>query len=346
MRRFLLLFLFCLFPFSLAQLELVFLDVGQGDSVFIRSPSGQNVLYDGGRKEDVPLAYLRSLGVQQVDVVVASHPDADHIAGLIPVVEAYKPRFFLDNGIPHSTQTYARLLGAVEAAGSQVLEPTSRHINLGEVSVQVLPPPKVASFSSNNNSVGLVITYGDFAAALTGDAEAEEFGWWARNVPDLLEQVDVYKASHHGSENGDTPLSMSEFKPRTVIISVGLDNPYGHPSAGALRLYDAVGATIHRTDQQGTITVTANEDGTYEVTASQALLTQPAQPAAAPSAASSASSPAPSSPALPYDPSGPDRDCADFQSQSEAQAFFEAAGPGDPHRLDANGDGVACESLP
>ena len=276
--------------------------------------------------------------MESVELVIASHPDADHIAGLVPVVEAYRPRFYLDNGIPHSTQTYARLLEAVESAGSQLLEPTARRINLGEVSVQVLPPPGLSSFDNNNNSVGLVVTYGDFKAALTGDAEAEEFGWWTQNVPSLLENVDVYKASHHGSENGDTPLSMSKFKPETVVISVGLDNSYGHPSAGALRLYNAVGAEIYRTDQQGNIIITASANGTYQVTADRARPVQQAQSSATDAPSSAAS--------LPYDPSGPDKNCGDFSSQNEAQAFFEAAGAGDPHRLDANGDGVACESLP
>ena len=327
--------------FASAQLEIHFIDVGQGDSVFIRAPSGQSLLYDGGRKEDIPLEYLRSLGVQQVDLVIASHPDADHIAGLIPVVEAYRPRFYLDNGIPHSTQTYARLLEAVESAGSQLLEPTARTIGLGEASVQVLPPPGLSSFDNNNNSVGLVVTYGDFKVALTGDAEAEEFNWWAQNTPGLLEDVDVYKASHHGSDNGDTPLSMQEFQPEVVVISVGADNSYGHPAGSALRLYNAVGATIYRTDQQGNVTVTANQDGTYQV--STAGPTQQAQPQpAAPSGAGEGSSTS----SLTYDPSGPDRNCGDFSSQSEAQAFFEAAGGGDPHRLDGDGDGVACESLP
>ena len=313
-RRFLLLFLFCLFPFSLAQLELVFLGVGQGDSVLIRSPSGQNVLYDGGRRDDEVLEYLREMNVQSLDLVIASHPDADHIGGLAEVVRHYQPRYFMDNGVVHSTQTYQGLLGAVEGAGSSLLEPSGQRIGLGEVSLQVLPPPD--------------------------DAEAQAFNWWATHAPDLLTDVAVYKASHHGSENGDTPLSMSEFKPETVVISVGADNSYGHPSESALRLYSTAGTKVFRTDMQGTITVTAHEDGTYQVTTGKAAPTPSAQPRGeTPGAVGAASS-------LAYDPEGPDKDCGDFSSQAEAQAFYEAAGAGDPHRLDGDDDGVACESLP
>ena len=340
MRRLLLLFLFCLFPFSLAQLELVFLDVGQGDSVLIRSPSGQNVLYDGGRRDDEVLEYLQEMNVQSLDLVIASHPDADHIGGLVEVVRHYQPRYFMDNGVVHATQTYQDLLEAVEGAGSSLLEPTGQRIGLGEASLQVLPPPDDASFSTNDRSVGVVISYGSFAAALTGDAEAQAFNWWATHTPDLLADVNAYKASHHGSENGDTPLSMSAFEPETVIISVGADNLYGHPSESALRLYNAAGAEVFRTDRQGTITVTAHEDGTYQVTTSKAAPTPSAQPRGeTPGAVDAASSPA-------HDTKGPDKNCSDFSSQAEAQAFFEAAGPHDPHHLDGNGDGAACESLP
>lgn len=330
-------------PFAFAQLEIHFIDVGQGDAVFIQAPSGQSLLYDGGRRGDVALEYLRSLNVETLDLVFASHPDADHIAGLIPVIEAYRPRFYMGNGQEADTVTFDRLVAALEGARTRVLEPTAQRIGLGEATLQVLPPPGLARFDRNNNSVGLVVTYDEFKLALTGDAEAPQFTWWAENIPSLLTDVDVYKASHHGSENGDTPLSMSRFKPETIVISAGLDNSYNHPAERALRLYNTIGADIYRTDLQGTVIVTANQDGTYQVSAGNKVPTQQVQPSAAPSAAAATST---SSSSLAYDPNGPDRNCGDFASQGDAQAFFEAAGPGDPHRLDGNNDGLACESLP
>ena len=340
------------------SLELHFISVGQGDSVFVRAPGGQGVLYDGGRKSEVPLEYLTSLGVTQIDLVIASHQDADHIAGLVPVVEHYRPRFFLDNGIPHATQTYFDLLEAVAGAGSQVLEPTARRVTLGEVTLQVLPPPGDAGLDNNDNSVGLIIEYGQFRAALTGDAERDEMTWWVENVPELLTQVDIYKSTHHGSENGDSPLSMSTFKPETIIIGAGLGNSYGHPSERALRLYEAIDAQVYRTDLQGTVVVRAQQDGSYTVTterqvpaAELGLSGKAIAPVPPPVPASQQPPAAPSQPAPTssrYDPAGPDRDCSDFTTQTEAQAFFVAAGgpASDPHRLDRDGDGVVCESLP
>ena len=264
-------------------LELHFIDVGQGDSVLIRSPSGQNVLVDGGRRDDDALAYLQSVGVESLDLVVASHADADHIGGLEEVVRYYRPRFHLDNGIPHTTQTYAGLLEAVQTAGSQLIDPTDRRIGLGDASLQVIPPPGDESLGNNDNSVGVVVSYGDFDAALTGDAEPLEFSWWQQNVPHLLRDVEVYKASHHGSPNGDSPGSMAAFAPEAVVISVGADNDYGHPAAEALALYEGVGASIYRTDQSGTVVVTASATGAYTVNVSpsapQLAIPAPAGPA-------------------------------------------------------------------
>ena len=349
---------------SIQDFELHFIDVGQGDSVFIKAPSGQGVLYDGGRRSQAPLAYLQAMGVTRVDLVIASHQDADHIAGLAAVVDYYRPKFFLDNGIPHTTQTYFDLLDAVERAGSQVLEPTARRITLGAVTLQVIPPPGLPGLGNNDNSIGLIVEYGSFNAAMTGDAERAEMNWWVENVPDLLRTVDVYKASHHGSENGDSPLSMSTFKPKAVVIGVGLANSYGHPSERALRLYQAIGAQVYRTDLQGTVVVHAAQDGTYSVTTERqaapaeldlfgaaltppALLPLPAQ-SALPNGPQGSPPQPDTPPALRYDPAGPDRDCNDFETQAEAQSFFIAAGgpASDPHRLDRDGDGVACESLP
>lgn len=125
------------------ELEIHVIDVGQGDAILIRSPSGQNVLVDGGRKDEEALDYLRSIGVPGVYMVVASHADADHIGGLEAVVRHYRPRFFMDNQIPSESQTYEGLLRGVADAGSQVVAPTARRVNLGSASLRVIPPPGI-----------------------------------------------------------------------------------------------------------------------------------------------------------------------------------------------------------
>ncbi len=313
------------------RLTLTFIDVGQGDAVLIRSPSGQNVLYDGGRPAKEVLEYLQAVGVTSLELVIASHADADHIGGLEAVVRAYKPRLFMDNGLTHDTQTYRGLLQAVKDAGSQLVPPTARRIGLGDASLQIIPPPSDDSLDSNSHSVGIIVSYGKFRAALTGDAEESEFRWWLENVPELLRPVAVYKAAHHGSPNGDSPESIGTFKPKTVVISVGRDNAYGHPSAEALALYKGVGAEVYRTDQSGTVQVSAAQGGSYQVSVSPTANESERTDLRPDSSAASGDT---------------DRNCSDFQTQAEAQAFFEAAGPDDPNRLDGNGDGVVCTSLP
>jgi competence protein ComEC len=248
-------------------LELHFIDVGQGDAVLIRSASGQTALYDGGRSAGTALAYLRSVGVESLDLVIASHADADHIGGLIEVVRAYRPRYFMDNGIPHTTATYRRLLEAVAMAGSQYLEATPRRIAMGDVALHILPPPGDPKLGQNDNSVGVVIEYGTFRAVLTGDASEREFEWWSRLSPDLMTRATIYKASHHGSSNGDTRTNLNAFQPEAVIISVGADNAYGHPAEEVSLLYRSVAERVFRTDHQGTLLVQAEGDGTYLVQA-------------------------------------------------------------------------------
>jgi competence protein ComEC len=192
----------------------------------------------------------------------------------------------------------------------------------------------------------VIVSYGDFDVALTGDAEEAEFAWWQENVPQLLRPVEVYKSAHHGSPNGDSVESVTTFDPEVVVISVRLDNSYGHPSEEALVLYEGVGANIYRTDLNGTVVVSASADGEYLVNADPST-PEVVTPAPGPGEMEDETVSASGS-SLAYDPNGPDRDCGDFASQEEAQAFYEAAGgpASDPHRLDSEGDGVACELLP
>jgi competence protein ComEC len=247
-------------------LELHFIDVGQGDAVLIRSASGHRALRRWAPAGTV-LAYLRGAGVESLDLVIASHANADHIGGLVEVVNAYRPRFFMDNRIPHTTATYRRLLEAVAAAGSQYLEPTPRRIGIGDVALHVLPPPGEARLGQNDNSIGVVVEYGTFRAVLTGDASAAEFEWWSRRMPDLMTEATIYKASHHGSSNGDTRASLDAFRPEAVIISLGANNSYGHPTEEASLLYQSVAERVFRTDLQGTLLIDAKPDGTYLVQA-------------------------------------------------------------------------------
>lgn len=247
-------------------LRIHFFDVGQGDAVLIQSPAGQNVLYDGGDSPSKILARLAAVGVSRIDLVVASHNHADHIGGLADVITQFRPRFYLDNGVPATTLTYRRVLAAVQTAGTQLLEPSRRRIVLGEnASLDVLPPPGIPGWDQNDNAVGLVLAFGAFRLSLAGDAERREWMWWIQNHPDLVGRVQVHKASHHGSNNGDIAAALSALAPEVVIISVGQNNTYGHPHPEALRLYTEQRSAILRTDVHGTVVVEAEPTGQYHV---------------------------------------------------------------------------------
>lgn len=241
--------------------RIIFLDVGQGDAVVIRSPEGKVALVDAGRDADI-LALLRRHGIDSIDIAIASHAHADHIGGMESVIRSLPVRYYMDNGFAHTTSTYLNLMQTLRASGITYLEATARTISLGSVELTVLPPPDWGVSDQNNGSIGLVVRYGDFKALLTGDSEAGELDYFmSLGVPDVM----LLKAPHHGSRDAVTPAWLSATKPEVVVISCGLNNRYGHPHPWALRYYESVASEVYRTDLDGDVVVTLLPDGTYEV---------------------------------------------------------------------------------
>lgn len=238
--------------------ELVFFDVGQGDATLVRSPEGKVALIDGGRGVDM-VALLERHGVDSIDLIMASHAHADHIGGLERVIRTVPVRYYMDSGLAHTTSTYINLMRALRGSDITYLEATARTIDLGSVVLRILPPPGWED--QNNNSVGVVVEYGAFKALLTGDSEVAELDYFlSLGVPDLT----VLKAPHHGSDDAVTSDWLSVTRPEVVVISAGLDNPYGHPHGEALSYYESA-ADVYRTDRDGEVTVRGWRDGEFEV---------------------------------------------------------------------------------
>jgi beta-lactamase superfamily II metal-dependent hydrolase len=241
------------------QIELIFLDVGQGDAIVVRSPEGKVALIDAGPGTDIP-SVLRQHGIDTIDIAIVSHAHADHIGGMERVLQSMPVRFFLDNGLPHTTATYGSLMRALQSSDITYLEATARTISLGSVSLTILPPP--GGDDQNTNSVGVLVEYGEFKVLLTGDSEVGELQYFLlMGVPD----VTVLKAAHHGSRNGVTPAWLSATKPEVVVVSVGHGNTYGHPHEWALRYYETVAEQVFRTDIDGEVVVFGDRDGSYSV---------------------------------------------------------------------------------
>lgn len=262
-----------------ALLRVHFVDVGQGDGVLIQSPTGQNVVYDAGERSGRMRDYLAANGISSVGLAIASHNHADHVGGLPMVLRALKPPYYLENGIAASTQTHARVLEAAAAAGSQLLEPTVRRVTMGKVLLTVVPPPGIPDWDQNDNSVALVAAYGAFRLSMAGDAEPREWAWWRTHQAQWLKPVQVHKASHHGSINGDTAEGIAALSPEVVVVSAGAGNSYGHPDRAALDLYTNAGARVYRTDINGTVIVEAQSTGTYTVRVERGDRAEPPQAA-------------------------------------------------------------------
>jgi competence protein ComEC len=253
-------------------LKIVFIDVGQGDSTLIVLPNEKTILIDGGERDQnqTVLSTLQDHNITHIDVMVATHPHADHIGGLIGVIENVDVGRVMDSGQLHTTQTFEDLLDAIDAAQiplSSVHEGDS--IDLGpEVKINILNPPVPLSQGIedelNNNSVVIKLTYGEFTALFTGDMEQYgEQRLLATNREAI--DADVLKAGHHGSRYSSTNTFLNAVSPQVVIISTGADNAYGHPHQEALNRMDAAASVQHvfRTDIDGAITLKTNGGSEY-----------------------------------------------------------------------------------
>jgi beta-lactamase superfamily II metal-dependent hydrolase len=245
--------------------QLVFLDIGQGDAILIRSPEGRAALVDAGPAGIDLVGMLRRLGIDTVDIAVATHPHADHIGEMAAVLRSLPVRYYMDNGQPHTTATYRELLETIQLSDVTYLQALARRIELGSVTLTVLPPLDNVSII-NNGSIGLVVEFGEFRALLTGDSQIEELNHFlSLGVP----EVAVLKAAHHGNRDAVSPAWLSATRPEIVVISCGLDNSYGVPHDWALRYFEEIASRVFRTDHDGEVTVTAGSDGRYTVTTSK-----------------------------------------------------------------------------
>jgi beta-lactamase superfamily II metal-dependent hydrolase len=243
---------------ALVRIEI--LDVGQGDSILIRSPEGKSALVDAGPTRNAALSVLRRKGIKSLDLVAISHHHSDHYGGMDAVVKALKPHYFLASPSGHTTTLYLRLLQTIEAQGLMVIQPTSRprKIELGSVELTLFPQPPEDRRDENNNSIGLRVAYGSFSVLLTGDSEATERGWWLSNDSDLVRNCTILKLPHHGSRNGTDARWLRAVRPQLAVASMGKYNEYGHPHFETLDLLRRSGIPLLRTDQVGTIAITSD----------------------------------------------------------------------------------------
>lgn len=248
-------------------LEVVYFDVGQADSELIRLPGGQNILIDAGTSatQDELVEELRSLGAETLDLVVATHPHADHIGGMAEVIEQLDVRKVVMPRVAESetptTKTYENLLQSIADEGLSITpaEPGTELWNENGAVLTVLGPNGSEYGNLNNYSVVLRLTFGEDSFLFTGDAETECEEEMLAKGYDL--SATVLKCGHHGSETSTSQAFLDAVSPQYAVISCGVDNDYGHPDAVTLDKLSTAGVEVFRTDLQGTITAVTSGSG-------------------------------------------------------------------------------------
>jgi len=235
-----------------------FLDVGQGDAIHIETPDGLEVLIDGGASASVlrELAVGRSFFDREIDLVIATHPDADHVGGLVDVLERYRVNNILITEVDHNTPVTAAFDNSItkESGIEIVYAEAGQEILLGDfVSLSILSPRgDTSNWKSNNASIITKLSYGEIDFMLTGDASSmiEDYlvGYYGSGL-----QSEVLKLGHHGSKTSTSEIFLEAVSPSITVVSAGKDNRYGHPSDEVVERVSEYGADILSTAESGTI---------------------------------------------------------------------------------------------
>jgi len=241
------------------ELRVSFLNIGQGDSSLIQTMDGKNILIDGGPDDSVIFELSKELSWfdRTIDLMILTHPHADHISGLTEVIERYDVRKILYTGVPHSSPTYIHWLKLVQEKKIPItIISKSQTIELTEdCFIEILYP--ISSLLNldvsnlNNTSVVLKLVHGETKFLFTGDIESETESELLRSGIDL--SADVLKVAHHGSDTSTSLEFLKAVRPEFAVMQVGEDNKFNHPSIRILKRLERMNVEIFRNDIDGTV---------------------------------------------------------------------------------------------
>jgi len=245
------------------NLEITFLDVGQGDAILVRTPQNQKILIDAGPAGAIlpPLAEELGFWERKIQLAILTHPDTDHIAGFADILKRYEVEHVLLTGVQHDTEWYAEILRQIaDQKIPTIIADAEDDLKFGNVLFDILWPEESLAGRSmedtNSTSIALKIIYGETAAMLTGDLDTESEKEVIKDSPDLTAQV--FKLGHHGSHTSNSAEFLAAVDPEIVIVSASEDNRFGHPHPEVLELVKD--ANIHETAKEGSVKLIS--DGT------------------------------------------------------------------------------------
>lgn len=238
-------------------LTVAFLDVGQGDAIYIEAPNGNQMLVDGGRDTKVltRLSEVMPFGDRSIEVVIGTHPDEDHIGGLVDVLTRYSVEAVIEPGMPNDTGAWNSFVSLVTEEGiDHFIGRAGMLVDLGSgVTFRILyPDTQITGGDTNLSSIVGILSYGESDFMLTGDAPQSVEASLVKKFGNALAS-EVLKAGHHGSKTSSAPQFVDAVSPTFGIISAGKDNRYGHPHQQTIDVFTKRDVRILSTSEGGSI---------------------------------------------------------------------------------------------
>ena len=213
-------------------LKVHFLDIGQGDAILLETPNKHQMIIDAGRGIKVlnALDIILPSNDRDLDIVVMTHPDADHIGGFVPILKRYKVDTIIQSFIPSKTNLYKEIVSLMQEEGATTYTISQAYsFTFDGVQFDILWPLSTEVTEKNAASVVLLVSYGNTEILLTGDASAKIEEFLIKSFPEKLNDIEILKAGHHGSKTSTAESFLNHIKPNTIIYSAGKNNSYGHP---------------------------------------------------------------------------------------------------------------------
>ena len=240
------------------------IDVGQGDSIFIQTLEDKRILIDAGDEEaeHTVYSYLKRRGVKKIDVLIATHPDTDHIGSMDYIIDKFKISHFYMPDAKTDSEAFYNLLDSFRDKNLKI-----EYLTKGDVlkidsstTMEILSPSTITD-KNNLNSIVSLLNYKGYEFLFTGDAEKENESeiLSSCNLPD----IEFLKAGHHGSSSSSTNEFIEKLKPEAVAISCGYNNDYGHPHRSVLDTFRENGSVVYRTDKNGSLVFYCDKNGIF-----------------------------------------------------------------------------------